>query len=154
MGQSKVPKNSHLNMSQNPQPIRACVLILNSQGQVLLGKRKNSYKAGYYGLPGGRIDVNEPIATAIQREVKEETGLVLTDFEYVGVVRENQGDYDFIHFIYVVKNVAQEPQLMEPDKCEGWEWLDEFSGNNILPGHKAALDLYTQKLTIADLTSS
>ncbi len=139
---------------KTPQPIGACVIILNPHGKILLGKRKNSYKAGYYGLPGGRIEINEPIETAIQREVQEETGLILNNFEYVGVVRENQGDYDFIHFIYVVKNVDQEPQLTEPDKCEGWEWLDQFSAKEILPGHKAALDLYFQKLKIADLTTN
>jgi ADP-ribose pyrophosphatase YjhB (NUDIX family) len=139
---------------KTPQPIGACVIILNSEGKILLGKRKNSYKAGYYGLPGGRIEINEPLDAAIQREVQEETGLVLNNCEYVGVVRENQGDYDFIHFIYVAKNVDQVPQLIEPDKCEGWEWLDQSSTAQILPGHQAALNLYFQQLKIADLTTS
>jgi ADP-ribose pyrophosphatase YjhB (NUDIX family) len=43
----------------DPQPIGTCAIITNSQNQVLLGKRKNSYKAGMYGLPGGRIELNK-----------------------------------------------------------------------------------------------
>ena len=79
-----------------PQPIGTCAVITNSQKQALLGKRKNSYKAGMYGLPGGRIELNEPITTAIAREVEEETGIKNLSFTFVGVDRENQGTYDFI----------------------------------------------------------
>jgi 8-oxo-dGTP diphosphatase len=136
------------------QPIGACSLLLNSQGQVLMGKRKNAYKAGLYGMPGGRIELNELVLETIKREVLEETGLSVSDFTFVGIVRENQSEYDFIHFIYVANVGDREPQLMEPDKCEGWEWLDlEASHENILPGHKAGIELYLTGKTFADLTN-
>jgi mutator protein MutT len=140
----------------NPLPIGACAILINPTGQVLLGKRKNSYKAGYYGFPGGRVDVNETLKTAIQREVLEETGLSLTNLEYLGVVRENQGEYDFIHFIYVARNVTATPQLIEPEKCEGWEWLDSATLDTkmILPGHAAAIQLLENRQQLADLTTS
>lgn len=136
------------------QPIGTCALLLNPQGQVLLGKRKNSYKAGSYGLPGGRIELNEPISKAIQREVEEETGIELASLDYVGVVRENQGKYDFIHFVYVAENITQKPKLCEPEKCERWSWVDIRETNNtILPGHLAAIRLYKDKQLLSDLTS-
>ncbi len=135
-----------------PQPIGACAIICNAQNHVLLGKRKNSYKAGMYGLPGGRIEVNEPIAKAIAREVEEETGLKDLHFTFVGVVRENQGTYDFIHFIFSAKIALQEPKLCEPDKCEGWEWIDAASDlSQVLPGHKAGIELYMSNDSLADL---
>lgn len=146
-------KISDLKKQVAPQPIGACAILLNSQNQVLMGKRKNSYKAGFYGLPGGRIEVNERIEQAIQREVEEETGLKLSSLEYLGVVRENQGDYDFIHFIFVAKNVSQEPTLCEPEKCEGWEWVDlKNLPKQLLPGHKAALELFTSQQKVIDIT--
>lgn len=147
-------KISDLEDAVSPQPIGTCALLLNPEGQVLLGKRKNSYKAGYYGLPGGRVEVNEPIAAAIQREVEEETGIKLDSLEYVGVVRENQEGYDFIHFVYLARNVTQAPVLCEPEKCEGWVWKDITAVDEaVLPGHMAAVQLYLEKAPFADLIS-
>lgn len=136
----------------DPQPIGTCAIITNSQNQVLLGKRKNSYKAGLYGLPGGRIELNEPIATAIIREVEEETGIKELSFTFVGVVRENQGTYDFIHFVFSAQISNQEPMLYEPDKCEGWEWIDITSDmSQVLPGHKAGIEMYKNNKHLADV---
>ncbi|HYD35119.1 MAG TPA: NUDIX domain-containing protein [Vitreimonas sp.] len=147
-------KISKLKTNPAPQPIGACAILVNSKGEILLGKRKNSYKAGYYGLPGGRIELNEPIGQAVAREVYEETGIKLDMLEYVGVVRENQGICDFIHFIYVSEDVTDIPQLQEPEKCEGWEWIN-IKGNtlDILPGHKAAIEMYFKKESFADMTT-
>jgi len=136
----------------DPQPIGTCAIITNSQNQVLLGKRKNSYKAGMYGLPGGRIELNELIATAITREVEEETGIKSLSFTFVGVVRENQGKYDFIHFVFSAQISNQEPVLCEPDKCEGWEWIDVASDlTQVLPGHKAGIEMYKNNEYLSDL---
>lgn len=137
-----------------PQPIGVCVLVLNKDDQVLLGQRKNSYKAGFYGLPGGRVEVNESLHLAAQRELEEETGLKLSDLTYVGVVRENQAEYDFIHFMFVAQNVTQEPVLSEPEKCEGWMWCDIQSlPTPILPGHQAGIELFQKQKALADLIS-
>ena len=135
------------------QPIGVCAIITNQNGQVLLGKRRNSYKAGLYGLPGGRIEINEPILDAIKREIKEETGIITDNPEYVGIVRENQGDYDFIHFVYILKNVTTTPQLLEPEKCEGWEWFDLDRLPEVLAGHQAGINLAVTKRHIVDLTN-
>ncbi len=133
--------------------IGACAIIFNSSGKVLVGKRKNSYKAGVYGFPGGRIEFNEPILTTISREVQEETGIKHHDFEYVGVVRENQEEFDFIHFVFVAQIGDVEPTLCEPEKCEGWEWHDlQELPTNLLPGHAAATVLYVHGEELIDIT--
>lgn len=137
----------------NQQPIGACAILLNTHNQVLLGKRKNSYQAGMFGLPGGRIELNEPIEAAINREVEEETGLALNNLAYVGVIRANQGEYDFIHFVFAARVSDQQPSLCEPDKCEGWEWLDPTQlDDSVLPGHKAAIEMYLNQKQITDIT--
>lgn len=138
-----------------PQPIGTCVIITNARNQILLGKRKNSYKAGLYGLPGGRTELNELLLSAITRETTEETGIKDLKFTFVGVVRENQGAYDFIHFVFSAQAVDQEPTLCEPDKCEGWEWLDLSTDlPEVLPGHRAALELYETGRYLADIVQS
>jgi 8-oxo-dGTP diphosphatase len=134
------------------QPIGTCAILINAKKQILLGKRKNSYKAGMYGLPGGRIKPNEPLLSAIVREVREETGIENPEFSFVGVVRENQGAYDFIHFVYTAGVGMQEPRLCEPDKCESWEWVDLSSDlSQVLSGHKTGIELYRKGEYLADL---
>lgn len=135
------------------QNIGACAILLNENGQVLLGKRKNSYKSGMYGLPGGRIEFKEKIDEAIVREVIEETGLKSLEIEFTGVVRDSQDKYEFIHFIFSAKVGNQEPQLVEKEKCEGWEWFDLDSDfSNVLAGHRAGIELYKSGQKLADLT--
>jgi len=120
-----------------------CIVVLNNKDEVLLGERINGYKPGFFGLPGGRISTPETILQAAVRELKEETGLKVKDLQYIGVVREFQGTYNFIHFGFVTKNISQKPQNLEPDKCKEWQWysLDNLP-QTILHGHKAMIKVY------------
>ena len=134
------------------QPFGTAVILLNAQDEILVGKRKNAYKAGFYGLLGGRFKYNEPLLDAALREVEEETGLVLDELTYIGVVRETQEEYDFIHFIFATEIEKQQPQLTEPDKCEGWEWVPlDMLPEKILPGHEAAVNLFLDESQLADV---
>jgi 8-oxo-dGTP diphosphatase len=58
---------------RNPTP--GVVVLIEEDGQVLLGRRSGSYGAGKWGLPMGFIEFDEDFLTAAMREVKEETGL-------------------------------------------------------------------------------
>lgn len=124
------------------QHLGACVVVFGKDGTILMGKRKNSYKSGYYGVPGGRLEQGEPLLICATRELTEETGLIGHDIQYVGTVRDDEKEYDFIHFVYVCHAYDGEPQLMEPDKCEGWEWISpQELPEKILRGHRAAIEL-------------
>ncbi len=133
-----------LGSMQYARNLGVCVVVLNPEGKVLLGKRKNGYGAGYYGLPGGHVELGEPLEAAAARELYEETGLTNQSLEFLGVVREYQGQIDFVHFIYVLKKLSGTPQLSEPDKCEGWEWKNPQEPAHILPGHQHALGLLSR----------
>lgn len=130
--------------------IGTAIIVLNKKGEILMGKRGNVYGAGFYGMPGGRIELKEPVIDTVKRELMEETGLNTEHADFMGIVRELQGDYNFIHFGFLVKDFPGDPQNKEPEKCEGWEWisLDKLP-ESILPGHKAIIDLYINKETPA-----
>jgi glycerol-1-phosphatase len=67
-----------------PQVLRvsACAFIRDDVGRVLLQRRSDN---GYWNLPGGRLELGESVAQACVREVREETGLVVTVSRLIGV---------------------------------------------------------------------
>lgn len=129
------------------QSLGSCVIVFDSStNAVLLGKRKNSYKAGMYGLPGGTTEIGEKVEATARRELTEETGLFAKEIQLIGLVKERQDQYDFLHFVFVCESWDGELTCVEPEKCEGWEWfsLDNLS-ENLLEGHKHAIQMWQEK---------
>lgn len=104
------------------------VMILNENGQVLLGLRNGSHGAGEWNFPGGHLDFGETVFETAKRETKEETGLDVEPIEIVSVVDEMRYlESDGKHYLNLgVKALYKggEPKLMEPDKCLEWKWFD------------------------------
>ena len=111
------------------------VMIQNEKGEMLLGLRQNSHGAGEWSFPGGHQDFGERIFETAKREVKEEVGLEVDEFELISVADEMRYiKTDGKHYLNIgVKGTYKggEPKVMEPDKCKEWKWvsLDNLPDN-------------------------
>jgi len=74
-------------------------VIINSDGEVLLTKRNIPPFQGEWVMPGGRIDLGEPIVKALQREVMEEVGLEVEVEDLIDVFEHVTPGADNYHFI-------------------------------------------------------
>ena len=59
-------------------PIPAVLAVVIRDGKALLVQRANPPDAGLWGFPGGKIERGEPLLTAAERELREETGILAT----------------------------------------------------------------------------
>jgi ADP-ribose pyrophosphatase YjhB (NUDIX family) len=66
----------------NPSASVAC-FIKDKKGNLLVVRRAKDPAKGMLDLPGGFADMNESAEEVVRREVKEETGLIITDCRYL-----------------------------------------------------------------------
>jgi ADP-ribose pyrophosphatase YjhB (NUDIX family) len=69
-------------------PLVPCVgaVVHDAAGRILLIRRGHEPGRGLWSLPGGRVEGGESLAQAVEREVREETGLDVTAAAPVGSV--------------------------------------------------------------------
>ncbi|MCJ1348975.1 hypothetical protein MMC31_007208, partial [Peltigera leucophlebia] len=92
----------------------------------LIGKRRNAHGAGTYALPGGHLEFGETPEQCAAREVMEETGLKVSNVQLLTATNYYilaEGKHYITLFMFCLRdNNDDEPQILELDKCEGWEW--------------------------------
>lgn len=115
------------------------VVILNPQSQILLGLRNSVHGQGTWCPPGGHLEYGESFEQTAVRETLEETGIILEEkhTEVLGVTNDffEESGKHYITVVMGTKNCTQQPQRMEPDKCEKWQWfeVDNLPQNMFLP---------------------
>lgn len=71
---------------QYRNPLPGVVVVIEQDGQVLLGKRAGGFGQGKWGLPQGFIEFEEDFLTAARREAREETSLAVQIHSILNVV--------------------------------------------------------------------
>lgn len=99
-------------------PIAAIALIRDDRGRALLVKQRGGPFAGSWLLPGGRAGEDESAIHALVREVREETGLTLTDVTYVTGYRTSGDGYDLHVLLY--RGAAEGTVVPEPGSDVRW----------------------------------
>jgi 8-oxo-dGTP diphosphatase len=86
--------------------VAAGALVTNSQGQVLLLK---SPRYDDWEFPGGQVEESETIPHALEREVFEETGIVVRVKSLVGIY-SNVRKPSIVNMDFICEYVSGEPQ--------------------------------------------
>ena len=78
-------------------------VVVDSEGRVVLVKRRHEPLAGQWSLPGGTLDLGETLEAGVAREVLEETGLVVDVGRVVDVFDRILVDEEGrVHFHFVL----------------------------------------------------
>ena len=79
---SKICKSCGFEYFLNPSSANVA-FIVNAKGELLVERRKENPGKGTLDLPGGFSDISETAEEGVRREVKEETGLTVTNCQYL-----------------------------------------------------------------------
>lgn len=107
-------------------PLSVAVALVCFDGQVLLIRRARGHYAGWWALPGGKIESGEHVSDAALREVQEETGLDTAFERHLGVVSEHLWENGAIcqHFLlHVCALAANTPSVTAGDEG-ALRWVD------------------------------
>jgi 8-oxo-dGTP diphosphatase len=78
-------------------------MIQNNKGEILIQNRVKSWKG--LAFPGGHLEFRESIVDSVIREIKEETGLIVSDLKICGVKQAFFDDGSrYIVYLYKTNN--------------------------------------------------
>ena len=103
-----------------------CVVV-DARGWVLLVRRANPPFKGRYALPGGFVEIGEPVEEACRRELREETGMRTGRLRLIGVYsdpkRDPRGHTCSVAFLARVKRATAKAG----DDAAAAEWVEHRS---------------------------
>lgn len=125
----------------NRQSIGVGVFVRRGD-KILIGQRGRLCVRGkdMFCLPGGMLEHPETFAQCAIREVREEAGIevwpytisdvpfsipgLLAVTDHFDIDQQRDGNLvDHLSFWMMTTYASGEPEIMEPDKCVGWEWI-------------------------------
>ncbi len=104
----------------NPAPAVA-VIIVASDGRIVVTRRKHEPRAGYLDLPGGFVDMMESAEDAAKREVMEELGITVKSLRYIC---SSPNEYVFKGLSYFTCDIGF---ICEPDDISEMRPADDVS---------------------------
>jgi len=124
----------------------ASLLIQDPAGAFLVIQRShacNNFQE-WWEFPGGKIDAGELPAHAVQREVREETGIeaVLTETEPACRIGVPSGEVEYAFFAWQCPNPYPEIRLSEEHQAFQWLTLPQVRSLKLMEPHRRFLERY------------
>jgi len=113
-------------MEKMQRPNVGIGIFIIKNNKFLMLKRKGSHGEDTWSLPGGHLEFGESWEFCAKREIKEETGLNVSDLKFTGVtndVFQKEGKHYITIFLRTEIKLG-EPKIMEPDKCTEMNWFE------------------------------
>jgi 8-oxo-dGTP diphosphatase len=102
-------------------------VIIEKEGNILLGLRNGSHDSNTWACPGGHLEYQESFEECAIRETKEETGLTVTKPTFITATNDifKKDNKHYVTIFMKAKYEGGKPKVMEPNKCKEWNWFNK-----------------------------
>lgn len=106
---------------------------------MLLVQRQRDPYRGYWGLPGGKVELGETVTAALAREVAEETGLrigpprLITYRDAISPAPDGLVAYHFVMFYFAAPVAGGTLKAGDDARAVRWVRLAEFDSLPLVP---------------------
>ena len=122
-------------------PVVAVGGVVVRDGALLLVERATDPHAGRWSIPGGHVEPGETLADAVERELREETGLAVRCGGLLGYAERMGPGYHFVilDFTAAVPDDCPDPTAGSDAAAVAWVPLEAVSGLPLVEGVEAFL---------------
>jgi ADP-ribose pyrophosphatase YjhB (NUDIX family) len=114
-------------------PLVGVGAVIVDEGRVLLVRRGTEPMLGRWTLPGGLLEVGEPLLAGVVREVTEETGLTVEPIELIELLDRIQREGERVRYHYVIADYLCRVvggQLQAASDADAVRWVERAEWNS------------------------
>ena len=108
--------------------------VFDRDGRILLVERGTPPALGLWSVPGGKLEMNETLAQAVSREVREETGLLVEVGALACVVERMSEGYHYVILDYLARVIGGELAAASDARAARWVTSDDLPTMQLTDG--------------------
>lgn len=131
-----------MTMSDNEHSVHVAVGVICRHGLLLVTQRSDEKPyGGYWELPGGKVEGTESPEEALCRELAEELGISVKNFQPLEVLKHNYKDSDLIAILHFFKVSAFDGEPCAKEN-QNLRWIEpkDVPELDFLPADRALLN--------------
>ena len=130
---------SKSNLTYPTHPVVAVGAVVIHNHRVLLVKRNHPPNKDTWAIPGGKLELGETLQQAAEREIKEETGIIIKakdpvyTFDVIERDSENQICFHYVIIDLIAHYISGTPKAEDDASDAGWISPYEMSTLSVNP---------------------
>ena len=129
----------------------AVAVITDLQQRILITRRSlQTPHGGLWEFPGGKLELDELASEALVREIKEEVGIDVKAYDYLGEICHSYLDKRVSLLVYHVHCYQGEAACHEAQIGMRWVALDDLDAFQFPPANVEIIGLIRQRLATID----